>query len=57
MKKVKHIFNEALAKKLSNSGYRIISIRKDYKNKDRFVFVFEETEPFIKAFTTLSNNK
>ena len=57
MKKVKHIFNEALAKNLSNNGYRIISIRKDYKNKERFVFIFEETESFIKEFTALSNKR
>jgi hypothetical protein len=57
MKKIKHIFNESLAKRLSNSGYQIVSIRKKHKNKDRYVFLFEETDRFLKDFTVLSNKR
>jgi len=57
MRKIKHVFKESLARKLSNSGYPIVSIRKDRKNKDRYVFLFEETEPFKRELTELTNER
>ena len=56
MKKIKYVFKESLAKRLSNN-YPIVSIRRDLKDKNRYVFLFEETESFTKDFTLLSQNR
>ena len=54
MRKIRYIFKESLAKELCNKGNNILCIRKDYKNKSRCVFLFEESDQFIKDFTKLS---
>lgn len=55
--RIKYVFKESLARNLCKSGYPIVYIRKDHKKQDKFVFMFEETEQFIRDFTALSNKK
>ena len=55
MNKIKYIFKESLAQKLCNSNHAIVYIRKNHKDKNKYVFLFEETEKFIKDFTALSS--
>jgi hypothetical protein len=55
--KIKYIFNESLAKRLCNSGYPIIYIRKDHKNKTKDVYLFEETDRLTKYFEMVATRK
>lgn len=53
--KTKLIFNSFLAKQLLSCGHKIVDLQKDYKRKNGVVFVFEETEEFIKDLKKLTS--
>jgi hypothetical protein len=57
MRKIKYVFNESLAKRLCNIGYPIIYIRKDHKNKDKDVYLFEDTARLRKDFEMIASRK
>lgn len=50
----KLIFNSFLAKQLIKRGHKIIDLRKDYKKENTVIYVFEETEDFIKDLKELT---
>lgn len=52
--KTKLIFNSFLAKQLLNKGNPIVDLLKNHKIENATVFVFEETEKFIKDLSELT---
>lgn len=53
--KCKLIFNTGVARRLIRDyGLRVVDIKPEKSNKDKTVFVFEETEEFSNAMQTIT---
>lgn len=54
--KGKLVFNTQLTKMLLKKGFKIIDIRPNNKNRERTVFVFEDTEELKKEINEYVEN-
>lgn len=52
----KSIFSPGVARSLLKSGNQIHDIKADKMNKDKTIFVFEETEKLIKDMVSVKNH-
>lgn len=53
-KKYKSIFTPGIARHLLKMGNPIIDIKKDKKNSEKTIFIFEETEKLLTDLSSLS---
>ena len=52
----KSIFSPGVARFLLKSGNPIYDIKADKKNNDKTIFVFEETEKFMRDMASVKNH-
>lgn len=55
-KKYKSIFNPGVARALLKLGNNIVDIKADKQDCNKTIFIFEETEKFIKDLVGLKSN-
>lgn len=53
--KIKAIYNPAMARKLLKAGNPIKDIKPDSANRDKTVFLFEETSKLLEDFVALAD--
>lgn len=57
MKKAKLVFSPKVARFLLNHGMQIIDIKPDKNNKEKTIFVFDETDEFQSVLESYKTEK